>query len=107
MITINADVVLANILIDRESVSLAALHDIVNKIYKKTKGLYLDCCMSTILWAVNDQRPDLFEWVYGTINRRQELEEKYVHTMFNWRVPKGMRNAFMGACRAKVGKEVK
>ena len=107
MITINADVILANALIDRESVSIRELKVIAGRIYRKTKNLYLDYCMSTITWAVQDQRSDLFGFGRdGTIIRKKKLGERYVRGMFNWRIPKGMRNAFIRACRTKNYKKL-
>ena len=78
MITINSDVFLANALIDRSSISIRKIKEIIDKIYKiaehKKISLYIDVTLNNLIWVTQDKRPDLFSWTRdGIITRKKEL----------------------------------
>jgi len=101
MIFLNSDILLANVLVDRESIEICKLKKMKENIEKKFTNIYIDISMNNLIWAVQEMRPDLFEWRSQELKIRKvrKFNDKYVMSIFNWRLPRGIRKRFLDACK--------
>jgi len=99
MLEISADIVLVNALLFKKRVTIAEIKDLKRKLEDNIPNLYVDVSMGALIWAVQDSRPDIFEWPSASdfIRKREgfKLTKSYVNRYYNWRVTAKYRKRFV------------
>lgn len=100
-IIINASVVLANLLLNKETISveeLELLQEKIDNLFKSNeKSIYLDISHKALTGAIFCY-PDMFSWdISGNIERRYKWTDDFVHKNFNWTIPISAREIFLAS----------
>jgi hypothetical protein len=97
MTTIDPEVVLANLLLKNNSVSMKQLNELRVKIENKF-NVYLDVSSNSLIGAV-EYYPKLFQWNDETIIRKSDFDEQYVDNLINWKIPEEIRKFIVNSIR--------
>ena len=91
MIVIDADVILANILINYDKISLLDLNKL-KKLIEIRNNIYVDITTNSIIYALNS-KPEMFKSTdqIRTIFRVKIWTKSYINEFFNWRIPSNIR----------------
>jgi hypothetical protein len=94
--TIDADCILANLLLFREAVTLGQLNDVRVKIEQRFPDVYVDVTQECLVWAANEY-PEMFALSYGMVRKVKPWTRDYVEEFFNWRIPAEIRAGVLEA----------
>jgi hypothetical protein len=102
MIIIEAKVILANLLRNKEKVTIRNLKGIRKKLETSIKGLYIDITMTSIIIAVETNN-NMFELddniIYRCKNSEKNFKDDYLEDCFNWRIPEKIKDKVLEILR--------
>ena len=101
MYIVDADVVLANMLLYRELVTVRQLNEARGKIEKRFHNCYVDITRDNIVWTMNNCT-DMFELRDDTVTRKRTWSKEFVNEYYNWRVHESVREEIVNILRNVV-----
>lgn len=101
---IDADCILANLLQDRDQVTMRDVNRVSAAIEKAVCTVYVDVATNCLIKAVK-QYPRMFAWEGYVFRRLQIWSQSYVDEVFNWRIPDSIRDNVLATLRGASNAE--
>lgn len=98
--TIEADVVIANLLLDREVVGPWDLNEARSRVEGSYPDTFVEVDRGAVTWAYHNNR-DLWDLRGGRVTRKRPLTEGYVREFFNFRIPEEVRDGVVASIRSR------
>ena len=99
MIIIDADCIIANMLLTREHITICDLNKVKKKIMHKFPNIYVDITKNSIIPFVNMYN---LSWEDDVIKHKEGKywTKEYVDDCFSWNIPEDIRDDFLKILRS-------